>query len=198
MLKRLLGLGILFTLALYSWDQRREIAQPDGPIAPAAPRQTDMRDAPSHDLKGYRMTPLARISLEARVLGHERYYFDRPSDLSPIDLALGWGPMSANQVLERMKIYQSGRYYFWQAPRLPIPGREISRHSANMHMIPSSNQIARALKRVRSGQVVQLSGYLVKIEAPDGWQWRSSLSRKDTGNGSCEVIYVKDFRIRDS
>ena len=109
MLKRLLGLGILFTLALYSWDQRREIAQPDGPIAPAAPRQTDMRDAPSHDLKGYRITPLARISLEARVLGHERYYFDRPSDLSPIDLALGWGPMSANQVLERMKIYQSGR-----------------------------------------------------------------------------------------
>ena len=67
-----------------------------------------------------------------------------------------------------------------------------------MHMIPSSNQIARALKRVRRGQVVQLSGYLVKIEAPDGWQWRSSLSRKDTGNGSCEVIYVKDFRIRDS
>ena len=198
MLKRLLGLGILFTLALYSWDQRREIAQPDGPIAPAAPRQTDMRVAPSHDLKGYRMTPLARISLEARVLGNESYYFDRPSDLSPIDLALGWGPMSANQVLERLKIYQSGRYYFWQAPRLPIPGREISRHSANMHMIPSSNQIARALKRVRRGQVVQLSGYLVKIESPDGWQWRSSLSRKDTGNGSCEIIYVKDFRIRDS
>ena len=134
MLKRLLGLGILITLALYSWDQRREIAQPDGPIA----------------------------------------------------------------VLERIKIYQSGRYYFWQAPRLPIPGREISRYSANMHMIPSSNEIARALKRVRRGQVIQLSGHLVKIEAPDGWQWRSSLSRMDTGNGSCEIIYVKAFRIRDT
>lgn len=116
----------------------------------------------------------------------------------PVSELISEGNLGLMQVLERMKIYQSGRYYFWQAPRLPIPGGEISRHSANMHMIPSSNKIARALKRVRRGQVVQLSGYLVKIEAPDGWQWRSSLSRKDTGNGSCEVIYVKDFRIRDS
>ena len=35
----------------------------------------------------------------ARVLGTERYRFDRASELSLVDLALGWGPMSDTRAL---------------------------------------------------------------------------------------------------
>ena len=31
---------------------------------------------------------------------------------------------------------------------------------------------------------------LVAAQGDDGWQWRSSLSREDSGDGACELIYV--------
>jgi hypothetical protein len=51
--------------------------------------------------------------------------------------------------------------------------------------------VARRLKDVRPGQVVRLRGYLVAVTADDGWQWRSSLSRTDTGSGACELFWVE-------
>jgi hypothetical protein len=47
------------------------------------------------------------------------------------------------------------------------------------------------LSRLRPGQVVRLQGYLVRVEAPGGWQWNSSMTRDDTGNGACEVMLVQ-------
>ena len=41
----------------------------------------------------YTITPLARYTITAVVLSRERYHNDREADLSPVDLALGWGPM---------------------------------------------------------------------------------------------------------
>ncbi|MDH4134437.1 MAG: hypothetical protein OEV31_06575 [Gammaproteobacteria bacterium] len=35
----------------------------------------------------------------------------------------------------------------------------------------------------------------VWIQASDGWQWRSSLTRTDSGNGACEVVLVKSMRV---
>ncbi len=167
-LKRALALGLLATLGLYSRDQGREIPQPNGVIAPAEPRQLNMAHQLSQRVVGYDMTPQARFSLEARVLSRERYYLGREAKLAPIDLALGWGPMSSNDVLEHIDIRQRGRYYFWSSSKA-IPRGKIARHSANMHMIPSTEAIADELKRVRRGHLVELSGYLVDVRADDGW-----------------------------
>ena len=30
----------------------------------------------------------------------------------------------------------------------------------------------------------------IQVEADDGWRWRSSTTREDTGDGACEVVYV--------
>ena len=51
------------------------------------------------------------------------------------------------------------------------------------------------LESVRSVEVVKLSGYLVQVNASDGWHWKSSLIREDTGNGACEVVYVKELVV---
>jgi hypothetical protein len=37
---------------------------------------------------------------------------------------------------------------------------------------------------------VRIEGWLVEAVAPDGWRWRSSTTRDDSGNGACELIYV--------
>lgn len=64
-----------------------------------------------------------------------------------------------------------------------------------MHMVPADAAVARALKRVRVGDVVTLDGYLIEADKPGGWKWRSSLTREDTGSGACELVYVRDIVI---
>lgn len=149
----------------------------------------------SFNVNGYRITPLESFEIEARVLSTEHYSFGREADLSPVDLALGWGKMSDEAILKDIKISQSNRFYFWHVDEFPIPRREIETQSANMHMIPADDAIASTLKSVKTGQVVKISGFLVRADANDGWHWKSSLTREDTGNGACEVVYVKSLTV---
>lgn len=137
------------------------------------------------------LTPLAGMRIEARVLSRQDYLAGREAAFSPTDLALGWHRMREDAVLARLDIAQSSRWYRyrWQdAP--PLPRDEIVRSSANMHMIPSSPEVARALRAVREDDDVRIDGWLVQVDAPDGWRWRSSLRRDDSGSGACELVYV--------
>jgi len=65
-----------------------------------------------------------------------------------------------------------------------------------MHLIPSDNAILKQIKTARTGDIVDFTGYLVKVVDADGWKWKSSLTRNDKGNGACEVVYVEDFEIQ--
>ena len=137
------------------------------------------------------LVPLAGFRIEARVLSREDYSLGREADFSPTDLALGWQRMRDDAVLSRLDITQSGRWYRYRwhgAP--PLPPAEIVRSSANMHMIPANDEVARALRAVRKDDTVRIDGWLVQAEAADGWRWRSSTTREDTGAGACELVYV--------
>jgi hypothetical protein len=192
--KRLLLLAVL-GFGFYTWWTNRPVAHGPGVVASAAPRQEGLSGARPFAHKDYTVTPLARFALEARVLGKEIYRAGREAELSPVDLALGWGPMSDEAVLDRIDISQSNRFYYWSVREFPIPQREIEVNSANMHMIPADGQVAKRLQDVRRGNVVKIRGYLVRVDAKDGWQWQSSLTRHDTGNGACELIWVEDVSV---
>ena len=142
-------------------------------------------------LAAAQLQPLAGFSVDARVLSRKDYRSGREAELSPTDLALGWGAMAAQGMAERLDVRQSGRWYRYQwSGAAPLPPREIARSSANMHLIPADAATAAALRDVRAGERVRIDGWLVEADAPDGWRWRSSLSRNDTGAGACELIYV--------
>jgi hypothetical protein len=187
--------GILVLFGVYQCWDGREVSQPPGVLAPRHPIQEKIANPVPFDFKGYRLMPLASFEIEARVLSRERYRFGREAELSPLDLALGWGPMSAQEVLDQLDISQGHRYYYWQTDQLPIPAPVISRHSANMHIIPAGDPIQDELMKIRKGHLVRLGGYLVQASAPDGWHWRSSLTRDDTGDGACEIVLVNRISV---
>jgi hypothetical protein len=188
---------VLLLAALVLW----KLLQPDrvelgpGVLAAADPVQTAIDSAPVIRRDEYRITPLAEFQIRAKVLSRESYYSGREADLSPLDLALGWGRMSDEDILAGIDISQSGRWYRWRSETLPIPRREIQTHSGNIHLIPADEIVEETLDDIRQGQIVELEGYLVRADTSDGWRWVSSLSRKDTGARSCELVYVEIARI---
>lgn len=192
-----LWLWLVVVLGLYggyqAWSTRK-VSHPPGILVGAEPVQSPIGADPPHFRKyNADMVAVARFSIGARVLGVERYRMDPMAKLVPVDLALGWGPMSDSRVLARISISQSNRFYFWDTQNFPIPRKDIETHSANMHLIPASDMVERRIKAARVGQVVNFSGYLVNVRMDDGWSIASSLTRDDTGAGACEVIWVESF-----
>lgn len=148
--------------------------------------------------EGYLITPLAEFEMKGKILSRRTYSFGRPTDLPPIDLALGWGRMSDESIVKDLKVKQGIRFYFWKTRTgsPPIPIGEIISHSANMHMIPASEEVKAALLDTHRGEIVRLRGKLVEVLSPnDQWHWKSSLARDDTGGGACEVIWVEQFEV---
>lgn len=173
---------------------------PCPPPAPAPPLGEPLQSAVPADLAPFRLrpatlTPLAGFSVDARVLSRHDYDSGREADLSPTDLALGWSRMRDDRVVSRLDISQAGRWYHYRwSGNAPIAPDEIARSSANMHLIPANADAARELSRVAPGQRVRFDGWLVEARTVDGWTWRSSTTRNDTGEGACEVVYVCSMR----
>jgi hypothetical protein len=193
---KFLGFVLIIAAAIIAWSYlHRPIEYAPGVLIPSEPEQTITFDPPltSGD---YQLIPLAHFALDARVLHRKIYRWDRVASLVPVDLALGWGPMSDQRVLDQVSITQSMRFY-WFAYRLPppIPKEEIISHSTNVHVIPATAAIESQCKSLRTGELVHLSGDLVEATAPGRAPWRSSLSRTDTGNGACELMWVNELSI---
>ena len=172
-----------------------DVTQPPGVLAPDDPRQVDMLER-SWDRGDTHFTALAQFDIRGRVLSTNHYFFDKEASISPVDLALGWGRMSDSAVLDELTIRQSERCYFWRphfGHDFPIPMKEVISHSANMHMIPASEEIKKTLLDIRAGEVIDLGGFLVLVTRPNGWRWKTSLSRTDTGMGACEVVWVEQL-----
>ena len=191
---RITMLGLIIASVAWFNASHIPLKQPPGVLAPADPSQTDfITPQPEIAKEGWTLKPLALYTITARVLGKEHYTSDTPSTLAPWDLALGWGRMSDTAVLERLDIWQSGRFYGWQywgSP--PIPEQEIMTHSATNHIIPADDYVKGKLAGLRVGTVVRIIGQLVEATHPLGdHPWRSSLRRDDTGDGACEIIYAK-------
>ena len=168
-----------------------------GAVVHGEPEQDEGIRKAAFQYKGHAITPFARFTVRARLLGAEHYRSDREAQLAPIDFALGWNDMSNDAVLDRLKISQGSRWYRyqWDDKGPPVPPEVIVRSSANMHLIPASEDVLRRLERVRPGALVTLHGWLVDVQAADGWSWRSSRSRTDTGQGACELVWVEDVQI---
>ena len=172
------------------------IERPPGELAPDVPVQVLLDHADSITKGDFQLLPRARYDIEARVLSVERYRTDGGSNLSPIDFAVGWGPMSDTATLQHFKVTQGARFYTIYPDEQAIDIATALHSSANMHLIPANDAVRETLLSTRPGNVVTLSGYLVSASRSDGFHWNSSLTRDDSGNGACELMYVQSVQQR--
>lgn len=192
-----MAFGAVALFAVWQLVSSRPIHRDPGEIAVDDPLQTEL-EAPQTVTRGdFQAIGQARFSAEVRVLSRERYRLGDLADVAPLDIAVGWGPMSDSAVLADIDISQSGRFYFWHYDdEPPIPTDVIESHSANWHLVPANDSVWRKLKGLRVGDVVKLDGMLVNLENPGVGMMNTSLTRTDTGAGACEIVYVERASIR--
>lgn len=180
---------------IWWWSQQPPAAlrPDDGVLVAQQPVQEAVLETAAIPHGGYTLLPLAQFEVRARLLSVAWYRGGREAQLAPLDFALGWGPMSDNRLLDQLRFDHSRRFFLWRWPAQPPADPDlITRSAANVHLIPANPAILSQLRRLGPGRIVRLRGLLVEARSADGWLWRSSLSRSDSGAGACELLLVQD------
>lgn len=198
MKKIILSSFVIIGLLTYFFWPDKVITFPAGITAPDQPSQIVAPENKQWNKEEFNVTPLAEYKIKARVLSRNNFSVGKESKISPVDLALDWGPMSDQSVIDQIDISQRNRWYRWETDSYPIPRQDIISNSANVHIIPANKLIEKKLNKVYKGSLVEMKGYLVEIKTDDGWYWRSSLRRDDTGGGSCELFWVEELIVLDN
>lgn len=137
---------------------------------------------------------LAEYTIEA-VIKSKKKYTDYSSQIAQYDVALAWGDLNQEDINEHIKYSQSGRWYYynWDAGSL-VSGTYIAEHSSNVHLISKDSSVFKEIKKLDVNDHIKLTGYLVNVTFESG-VWRSSLTRTDTGDGACELMYVNTVEL---
>ena len=121
--------------------------------------------------------------------------------LAPKDVALAWGKVAEYNDRIDFHWHQSGRWIMWRVPSIddlnPVGGEAgLNNSMSNNHLIPADAVVKRKIKKIKRGDYIEIKGYLVNIDGSKSngatFYWNSSTVRDDSGDGSCEVIYVTD------
>jgi len=164
------------------------------------PVQSNLGGAETVIIKGDRgdvaLSLLAHYSIEA-VVKSKNHQSDYASQISKYDLALAWGTLNDPVIDAHISYGQSGRFYYYRwSEGTPVSPDYIASHSANVHVIHSNSYILKDIKGIDENDHIRLEGFLVNTNFKDG-AWKTSLTRNDTGNGSCEILYVTNVEILD-
>ncbi|HAZ91627.1 MAG TPA: hypothetical protein DCX21_06600 [Eubacterium sp.] len=193
----LMGLG-----GCSSKGKQRSISGIPDPIQTKTEGSTTMSKA-GYDIN---ILFLYEYDIDALVVSTKRYKGSSLADkIAPVDLALAWGSAAAYNTECNIKWSQSGRWYYWEcrdSSAFTKAGGEdgINKHSSNHHLIPATSDVEKKIKAVKIGDRVHIKGYLVNVNASDKsghvFDWYTSISRDDTGDGACEVVYVKEIEVQ--
>ena len=186
----------------YTITKTDRIILESGIKAPFEPIQTELTIYEKDYIKinDFSAIPLYNFDITAKVLSKKKYQGDSDfvaNEVMPYDLALGWNVMSDEEVVSKIDIEQRNRWYFWETKNSPVPLNLISNSSANMHIVTDSEETIETLENIKVGQIIRIKGKLIKlIKSGTSYSVTSSTTRKDSGNGGCEVLYTKDIEIK--
>jgi len=145
------------------------------------------------------LTPIAEYRVSGVVVSKKSYDGGWESQISPYDLTIVWGKLAEPAYDKYIEYWQNNRWYFFRYKEASAFDHSyVVTHSGNHHTIPANYNVRKALESIQKDDKVILEGYLVNVKGTYRGKpvfWSTSLSRNDTGNGSCEVFYVSKVRI---
>ena len=146
----------------------------------------------------FTITPKANYNISAQVKSVHGYSSDWSTLLSPVDFALAWQNLTKEDADRYITYSQRNRWYYYRyRSGCPYSKPYIIGHSANVHILPATENLRRAALKVSAGDHIRLQGWLVNIDGRKGGKkvwWRSSLTRNDEGDGSCEIFWVTELQ----
>ncbi len=209
MKKYLIGIIILLAIGFFAWKSMAPAGDPNrGAAGLPDPKQFAAQGGTEFEEAEYTVAVKYKMSYDmtALAVSTKKYSgYSLPDRIAPKDVAFAWGAVAEYNDRIDFHFSQSGRWYYWRVDDAsvlaPVGGESgVNRHSANNHLIPSTDAIKAEIMKIKTGDIVHVTGYLVDINAQksDGtyYTWNSSTSRDDTGDGACEVIYVTGIEIK--
>jgi hypothetical protein len=160
-------LGILFYMMVRPVGQPPGVLAPDMPEVAAAPET-----APVFERDDHVMTGLAQFKAKARVVSIQRYGKDREAKIAPIDIVLGWGPLSDTSTFKGVDVAQSERGVIFESYDPKLPKEVVAEKLVNLHVIGADADIDKRIHDLRRGNIVEIEGWLVDVSAADGWRWK--------------------------
>jgi hypothetical protein len=173
-----------------------------------APRQTATNKAPFEiGARGMRYTVTPRFKYELNgmlVSMHDAgsladtTHAEMQDHVNVVDLCVAWGSAVREEIYREYNFSNTDTFCFLS------PKSDKSRTLAvdtvsNNHLVTGSPTLAAELRKLRPGDQIHLSGYLVNYsrKAEDGATWtrQTSTVRTDTGDGACEVMFVSELEM---
>jgi hypothetical protein len=112
------------------------------------------------------------------------------------DLCVVWGGNLESGVYRDLSYDSDNWTCFIMTPDAQTSARFRSDQLSNNHLLNASGEIRDEIMAVGIGDQVHFKGHLVNYANPANNFIRStSITRKDTGNGACETVYVEDFEV---
>ena len=121
LLPKIIPLALL-AFGVWWFVSSRPVHHAPGVLVSKNPVQKEMAPRPLVKVDKWQLTAMAEYHLRGVVLGRKRYYGGQQSELVPVDVAVGWGRMSDQSVVDRLGISMGNRFYFYEwKNEPPIP-----------------------------------------------------------------------------
>lgn len=187
------SIALATLMACKDW---RETVVPGLAVAEPSQRAITAEAIPVPGHPEFTLTARAEYQTKAWAIAVDDGVDDDWSIVVPLDVSLAWGAVANPEVLRHFSFHLKRRYISlgWDAD-MPLSKNEVMHHASNHHLIPGSAEVMQSLKQIRPGDFVELEGQLVDVRGPPGLM-RTSLSRRDVGNGACEILYVRSVQVQ--
>lgn len=152
----------------------------------------------------WEITPLYDYDIKAYVFGTSHKFTSKLKDVAAADIGLLWGENAVKKLYKdvKLRVFMDHYYVRWKSG-----GYFNMEDAANIHVLSCDDSVFKKIKSIKIGDQIRLKGWLVNINISKKLEetnpakimkWNSSITRKDKGEGACEVMYInseKDIEI---
>lgn len=142
----------------------------------------------------FTLVPVATYKISALVICKKYYNADEVDELAPFDLCITWGDMAKPPYMYYFSCTQRDRGCNITAQDSPLDDWYVTTHFSNIHIIPADDSILELMRNISVNQIVYLEGFLVNVYSNNTTIWETSLTPEDSGETSCEVLYVTGLK----